>query len=383
MQIKALRPLLSVLVLCGLIAACGGGGGGGGPGPRGPDAPANGASQAALAVKMGVPARFLVGLGAGAPEASVSAQGLRPDILDAYLVNAGAGDWTTWDLPAGAYVDVAAARAERVGAVPMFTLYQMATNGDGNLSGLTDAAFMTRYWDNVRLMYERIAAYGKPVLVTVEPDFWGYVQLHAPGGDPDRMPARVGLNPDCSALPDNATGVARCIVSMARVHAPKALVGFSPSGWGAADVRSVAVFMTKVGAGEADYVAVQTLDRDAGCFEAKGSECTRGGTGHYWDEAAFQEHLREARVYFDTIGLPLVWWQTPLGVPSAAPGGAPGRYRDNRVQLFLTRTPELVAAGGVGAVFSIGAASQTTIETDAGQFRRLSDAYLRSPAPLP
>lgn len=378
------RSLLAVVLAT--LAACGGGGGGEPEqASTAPNAPGAGESepQSVLAAKLGKPARFLIGLGGGAPESSVTRQDIRPDIYDAYLVSAGPGDWTEWNSPRGAYVDVAADRAQRLGAVPMFTLYQMATNGDSNLAGLSDSVFMTRYWDNVRLMYQRIALQGRPALVTVEPDFWGYVHLQAPGGDPDRLAAKVSINPDCHDLPDTATGVAHCVITMARTHAPKALVGLSPSRWGGPDIASVAAFMKKIGAGRADYVAVQTLDRDAGCFEAADPDCTRGGTGHYWNDVAFRTHLAEAKVYNNVIGLPLVWWQTPMGVPSGTQGGAPGHYRDNRVELFLTRTSELVAVGGVGAVFSAGAASQTTVDTDGGQFKRLSDAYLRTPAPLP
>lgn len=384
-----------LLLAVSIITACGGGGGGSGaalgavtPGGGGSGAGtgsprAGTGAQAALAIRLGRPARFLIGLGGGSSESTVQSQGVKPDIYDAYLVGVGPGAWQDWDAPAGAYVNVHAERAERLGAVPMFTLYQMAANGDGNLSGLSDAAFMTLYWDNVRLMYQRMAQYGKPVLITVEPDFWGYVQLQAPAGDPEALPAKVSINPDCADQPDNAVGIAGCIIQMARRIAPKALVGLSPSGWGGSDAKSVATYMKKLGAGRADFVAVQTLDRDAGCFEARGAECSRGGSGYYWDEASFKSHLADARAYFDDIELPLVWWQTPMGVPSDVPGGTPGHYRDNRESLFLTRTQELVDAGGVAAVFSAGAYSQTTLDTDGGQFKTLSTRYLESPVRLP
>jgi hypothetical protein len=94
---------------------------------------------------LGVSSRLLVGLGTQ-PVATILSQGLKPDIFDQYLVGAGNGDWTTWNSPAGAYVGVVASQAEQVGAIPMYTLYQMATNGDGNLADLNDTTFMTRYW---------------------------------------------------------------------------------------------------------------------------------------------------------------------------------------------------------------------------------------------
>lgn len=316
-------------------------------------------------------------------------QNLKPDIWDQYLVGVGTGDWTTW-LSSGGYVTQVADVADQLGAVPMFTLYQMAANGDGNLTGLSNATFMTSYWANVKLMYQKIAEYSKPVLVHLEPDFWGYVQRQATGGDPTKMFAYVNSNADCSGLPNDATGVARCLLSMARQYAPKAYVGFSPSEWGGDSTASVVAFMNQLRAGEADFVIMQTLDRDAGCFEVTPhpAECTRDGTGWYWDETNvstpnFAQHLAKANQFHTGINdLPLIWWQTPMGVPSSTPGGTPGHYRDNREHYFLTHPAELVAVGGVGVVFSGGASNQTSITTDGGQFQTLSTNYFNAPASL-
>ncbi|MBK0393380.1 hypothetical protein I8E28_12325 [Ramlibacter sp. CrO1] len=335
-----------------------------------------------MARQIGRPARLLVGLGSGNPEASVQAQGLRPDVVDAYLVGVGPDAWPTWSSPAGSYVNLVAERADRQGAVPMLTLYQMASNGDGNLAGIADATFMAGYWANVRLMFQRLAMFDKPVLVNVEPDFWGYVERQAPDGDPARMPARVSIDADCAGQPDNVTGIAGCVLQMARKYAPKAAIGFPPSDWGAGTPAEVAAFALKAGLQHGDFLVMQTLDRDAGCFEVRAAECSRAGTGWYWDDAAYAAHLALARNWHDATGLPLVWWQTPLGVPASTPGGT-DHWRDNRMQYFLTRPQDLVAVGGLGVVFGAGAAGQTTIDTDGGQYKRLSEAYLAAPAPLP
>jgi hypothetical protein len=50
---------------------------------------------------------------------------------------------------------------------------------------------------------------------------------------------------------------------------------------------------------------------------------------------------------------------------------------------FLTHPAQLVAAGGLGVVFSTGENDQTNITTDGGQFQSLDEAYLKSPAKLP
>ncbi len=342
-----------------------------------------------LAAKLGMPAQFLIGLG-GATVANIQAQGLKPDIFDYYLVGAGGNDWTTWNSPAGAYVGVVASEAEQVGAVPMYTLYQMATNGDGNLADLSDSTFMTRYWANVKLMYQNIAATGKPALVNLEPDFWGYAEQRS-NQAPSALTAQVTVNPDCATLTNDVVGIAGCLVKMAREYAPQAYIGFPPSDWGGNGIAQVVVFMQAIGAQQADFIVIGPSDRDAGCFELvpQPADCVRSGAPWYWDETNqttpnFTQHLANVQQYHAGLGnLPVIWWQTPMGVPSSTPGGTPGHYRDDREDYFLKHPSQLTAVGGLGAVFSAGDTNQTTLTTDGGQFQTLSGAYLSAPAALP
>lgn len=351
-------------------------------------------AAAQLAAKLGKPARLLVGLGGqnDSPSSNtvaiIEGEDLQIDIYDVYL---GVGDWTQWNQPPCDFVCVVAQDADQLGAVPMYTQYQMANNGDGNLSGLTDSTFMTTYWSRVKLLFQDIATYGKPALVNLEPDFWGYTEQQAgTSGDPTQVAALVSLNPDCSDLGNNVQGVAACLLRMARKYAPNAYVGFPPSTWGGSSTQAVIAWMNKLGAQNADFIVEQTLDRDAGCYEAQAPDCqSRSGTGVYWDATNqthpnFTDYFATVEQYHEGIGgLPVIFWQTPEGVPSDTPGGTPNHYRDNRAQYFLTHPSQLTAVGGLGVVFSAGDENQTTIATDGGQFETLHAAYMANPAPLP
>ncbi len=341
-----------------------------------------------------MPNRLLVGLGAQGAAGVLSAvmsQNLKPDIYERYLGGLGAGDWTTWDKPAGAYVTLVAGEAASIGAVPMFTLYQMAANGSGNLSGLGSSSYMSAYWANVRLMYQMIAAYNRPTLVNLEPDFWGFAQVQAPGHDPTRLFAYVNTNPDCATLSNDVVGIAGCLISMARKYAPKAYVGFPPSDWASPNNNAALfAFMNAIGAQHADFIVAQTMDRDPGCYETMNAayDCSRNNTatGWYFDETNtttpnFSQHLAQMLSYHNGIGgLPLIWWQTPLGVPASSPGGTVNHFRANFEHYFLTHASELTAVGGLGVVFGTGNNYQTNITTDGGQFQSLSGAYLAAPA---
>ena len=363
----------------------------GGSSSSGSSAAAGSGPAARLAQKLGVPSRMLIGLGAQGDtltQTDIESENLHVDIEEAYLVGAGSGDWTTWNSPAGYFVQMLAQRAASVGAIPMYTLYQMAQDGATNLTKISSSSFMTVYWNNARLMFQQIAVSGKPALVNIEPDFWGYSEEQS-HGDPTSFYANVQINSDCSSISNDVAGIAQCLILMARKYAPLAYVGFPPSSWAGVTDADVVNYMNAVGAQNADFVVEQTLDRDAGCYEAGPSYCSGGGTGRYWDETNtthpnFNDYLAQVEAYHTGIGnLPVVLWQTPEGVPSSTSGGTDYHYRDNRVHYFLTHPSELTAVGVLGVVFGDGEGHQTNVASDGGQFQQLSAQYLAAPAALP
>lgn len=362
--------------------------------------PASGVGPAAaVAKKLGLPARFLIGMGndlAGAAENydhdkdGAYTLGTKLDLHYAYLVGLkGSGGWPDWN-SGGTFVNILTDSAAKHGVVPMFTLYSMAAWGEGNMSALTDSGYMKAYWDGARLLFQRLAVFNKPAVVQFEPDFWGYLQQKATGGDPTTIKVTVSsLASECAALPNDATGMGGCLVKLARQYAPKAIIGFHASRWAATTPAAVAQFLNKLGSSQADIVFLETLDRDAGCFEAHvDPNCQRNDGPWYWDETNktspnFSEHLAWAKAISTGTKKPLLWWQMPFGVPSTTAGGTAGKYRDNRVKYLFGHVSQFVAAGGLGAAFGTGAGNQTYITSDGGQFKAAVKAYYASPTALP
>ncbi len=349
----------------------------------------------ALLAKLGLPARFAIGLGndaysgGGASSVAAYALGTKLDLHYMYLSGL---DWTTWTAAKGAYVTSHAEAARANGVVPMFTLYQAAAWGEAKLGNFDQTAFMKRYWDGARTMFEKLGAFGDPAVVHLEPDLWGYAQKQG-GDDPASVPMKVGsIVAECSDLPENVAGMGKCLVRLSRALSPKVAIGFSASTFGAttngkSDATRVGNYIDAIGGADADLVVIETLDRDAGCFEAaKDANCKRAGS-FYWDETntahpTFHDHLGWAKAVREATGKPLLWWQMPLGVPGSSSGWA-GRYRDNRVRYLFAHADEFVAAGGIGAVFGTGAPNQTTPLTDNGQFKAAIATYAATPALLP
>ena len=352
-------------------------------------------TAAQVAAKLGKPSKFLIGMGNDLnndhSKDGAYTLGVTLDIhyayLTAYQQNGGFHSWVEWN-PDGSFVNVMTDSASEHGVVPMFTMYEMAAVGDGNIKGalMTDA-FEKLYWSDMKTLFKRLGAFDKPAIVHIEPDFWAYAQQQS-NGDPTKMQVSLKNNePDCAELSNDLVGMGHCLVKLARKYAPKTLLGFHASQW-AGEASATAAFLKACGAGDTDVVFADLLDRDAGCFEAHTDpNCQRGGA-FYWDEnnqtsPNFHEYLAWSKGISSGVGLPLIWWQIPLGVPSTTPGGSAGHYRDNRVHYIFSHIHEFIDAGGVAAAFGTGAERQTFIDTDGGQFKNAVTAYLAKPVALP
>jgi hypothetical protein len=365
-------------------------GDGGSPGSGG--ASAGPTSARMLATKLGRTGNFLIGMGNDYDQGGnhdkdgAFTLGVTMDLHYGYLVGLmGKGGWTDWN-PDGSFVDVLAGAADKKGTVPMYTLYAFAAEGENNVGALTSTDYMQRYWAGALKLFQRLGNFGKPAVVHLEPDFWAYMQQKG-GGDPTKVKALVKMAPDCANLSDDVGGVGQCLVRLARQYAPRTAIGFHVSEWGGPPEQTVS-FMSAIGAGSADFVATDALDRDAGCFEAKmDPNCQRGGT-FYWDETNtthpnFHDHQAFVKTITTGLGKPMLWWQIPFGVPSNTPGGTARHYRDNRVHYLFGHIQEFIDAGFAGAAFGTGAGNQTDITTDGGQFRTAVTAYFAHPVPLP
>jgi hypothetical protein len=114
----------------------------------------------------------------------------------------------------------------------MFTYYQLALELENHNDGvLNDATRMHQYLSDMRLLFQKIAANGMPAALNIEPDMMGYLMQR---GSASAIPAKVHHAdfPECANLPETAAGLLECVITLARVTAPKARLGFHASMWG-------------------------------------------------------------------------------------------------------------------------------------------------------
>ena len=370
-------------------------------------------SPAAFAQGLGR-SHFLVGMGNdGTNSGDDPAYSLGPtiDLHYHYLTGISTeGGWTTWNSNPD-YAGKRIAEAVSHGVVPMLTYYCMVAHGEDNLPGsVGDASYMGVYWKDYAQLLATVAAANTPVLIHVEPDFWGYLQQASiDAGSVGAVPAKVAASnaAECSGLPETIVGFGKCLVAMARSRAPKALIGFHASGWSSkmdvlansdkgfdvlAEAQKTVTFLQAVGGGDADFIASDLIDRDAGCYDvgytdSMGNQVCSVRPGTYWDETNqalpdFHQAWSWAKAIGEGLDLPVVWWQLPFGTPSTTPGGTPGHFRDNRVHYMFANVGELVAAHGVGMAFGTGAGGQTDVTTDGNSFKTAVTGYFANPTAL-
>jgi hypothetical protein len=296
------------------------------------------------------------------------------------------GCWQDASKPLGLFARdlVAKAQAASPAQVPMFTYYQLLqsmaspSEGDAEVTQVADAAFMRRYLADYRFLLQQIGS--DVALVHLEPDFWGYAGRRKQACS--AIPAAVAsANPaDCAGEPETLQGLGRCMLAMARRYAPNAKVGLHASSWGyefdalvnadasfdvAAEARRVGSFLAGCGAGDADFVAADMSDRDAGT------------NGKWWDPTNaslpnFHQAFTWGNAVAEAVGRPLLWWQVPVGNTTK---GLPASQQDNRVDYLLTHPGEIAAGGAIGVAFGAGASGEATPEADGGNLAARARAY--------
>ncbi|HLK90439.1 MAG TPA: hypothetical protein VKZ18_11125 [Polyangia bacterium] len=317
--------------------------------------------------------------------------------------------WGCYNTPPGMYATYFMQAAAKNAQVPMFTYYELLQTAKNTISGFTEGSaeatqaatntsLMTRYYNDWRFLLQAIGQ--NKALLHIEPDFWGYARQ---AGAATAAAAVASANPtDCGSLPNTIGGMGQCLISMVRKYAPNALVGLSASAWNIAsntnkstdvttDAKALATFLAACGQSSADFIAVETSDRDAGYYQIVESQ------NNWWDATDtklpdYAQDLAWVKALTEALGTPALYWQTPLG--NANQNNTADHYQDNRVDYFFggnaagvesaapTTVPahwtELAAAHVVGAAFGAGEGTQTTPDSDGGYLVSKTKAYVSS-----
>ena len=108
----------------------------------------------------------------------------------------GAEDWRQWLSPDGTFADKWLQESHQAGLTPVITYYEIVHAAPYRFEepptrNLQTPATMKAYFENWIFLLQRIAAFGHPVVVQVEPDLWGYIEWS--NSDPAQTEVSVNI----------------------------------------------------------------------------------------------------------------------------------------------------------------------------------------------
>jgi hypothetical protein len=232
------------------------------------------------------------------------------------------------------------------GYMPVLTYYQVVASEpnpwDEDVSvRLRDVLTMRAYYEGWKLLMKKAGAYGRPVVVPVEPDLWGYMQL-AYGDNAAAVPVKVassGLE-EVAAYANTAAGFARALIHLRDLYAPSLMLGHHMSHWATgehlilndadpiATADQIWTFYQSSGA-NLDLIFFDPSNRDAAFYQFVYGD----GGDHWWDDADFAHYCTFIGRLVEKTGKRAMLWQVPVGnTLYQSVSNSWGHYQDNRVQ---------------------------------------------------
>jgi len=241
-------------------------------------------------------------------------------------------------------------------------------DGPGEVVAINRVDLLTRYLNDYRFFLQKIG--GRQDMIDLEPDFWGYVRSL---GNPHQVAAQVSAaDPtDCGSQENSAAGLARCLIAMTRTYAPNAAVSLHLTCWDF-NTSACARDYQALGAQNADFLATDVSDRDAGWY----AESAHGGRDTYWTDQKATAALSFYKTMAEALGKPVVLWQIPVG--NMAQNNTLNHYQDDKVDWFFAHMDQVAKAHIAGLLFGAGQQEQTTVETDGGNLISKTIAYRAS-----
>lgn len=251
------------------------------------------------------------------------------------------------------------------------------------------------YLDDFRFLLKTIG--NEKNIIQLEPDFWGFIR-DTDGNFPNdatKIPAALSqaAGDECKGkgFGDNAGGLARCMIEMAKKFAPNSTVGLHISCWDITKepeepqkgVQACIRYYKSLGADTGHFIVGDVTDRDAGwaSLPENGSK-----TWYYWSDEYFDKMMGKFKTLTEAIGKPLILWQIPLGNVNMPNKYGPyvdverkirgaGQFKDDKVYHFFTKMDKVTAAHIVALQFGAGHNETTSTETDGGYLLWFAKEY--------
>ena len=291
--------------------------------------------------------------------------------------------WETWNTPAGAFATYYMQDSGSSGYIPTFVYYEMVqSNGSCGscsepqkvLSNLGNASTMAAYYANWALLMQKIGGYGKPVLVVVEPDLWGFVEqaVANSGNSAANQVASVTSSGFAGAagLPDTVQGFAWALLKIRDQYAHNAVLALHASPWGTGrDIGSdtdPSLDAAAVGQQQAHFLNTAGLvgnPSGISSFDVVSNDVAdhdSGQSGTWWDRNNVTfPNFKRYLTYIDAVSTGtdrrVVMWQVPVGNQYFdTENNTQGHTQDNRAEYILGHIADFANAGVIAVLFGPG-----------------------------
>jgi hypothetical protein len=361
------------------------------------NAPATG-TTAAGEIPAGYPRRLAVGLFEDTGATWMQTSGARWDARYRYFVQGWLNNWG-WSPADGSWGLAYLRESASQGYLPVVQYYVMngvsGYNESAFLATAQNAARMADYFNQWKILMQRVRDFGQPAVIMVEADGFGFLEQQA-GGNPNAYAAVAATGiPELAGLPNTVAGWGMAFLELrAAVGASNAILAMDISGWATGkdllyfsvtdplqpEVDKAYAFLAPLGlaanqTGETwDLLAQNPLDRDSDYY-------TTVGQNRWWDASdtasissrSFNRYAEWLRLWNLKANKRWVLWQIPLGNSNHLNvynnGAARQGYRDNRPEYFfgangVAHLEKFASAGVVGLFFGAGASGMSTYTND-------------------
>jgi hypothetical protein len=345
-------------------------------------------TTAAGVIPDGFPRRFTVGLYEEHGGTWMRDSGVPWDARYRYFVNGWVNNWG-WSARDGSWGLGYLNECANVGIMPVVSYYVMNGVSGGNeggfLSTAQNAAKMTDYFGQWKILMQRVRDFGRPAVIVVEADGFGFLQQQT-GGNPNTYAAVAATGmPELAGLPNTVAGWGLAFLQLRNtVGASNAILAMDISGWATGkdllyfnvadplgpEVDKAYAFLAPLGlaanetADTWDLIANNPLDRDSDYY-------TTLGQNRWWDASdaasissrSFNRYAEWLRLWNVKAGKRWVLWQVPVGNSNHLNvynnGGARQGYKDNRPEYFFANNAaahrqKFASAGVIGVYFGPG-----------------------------
>lgn len=350
------------------------------------------------AIPSGLPARVMVGLFEDSGQSWMKNSAVRWDARYRYLTKGWVNNWG-YGSTDGSFALNYFQESSGQGFVPAVQYYQLFGEPGGGesatLQKLQNATTMRAYFGDFKLLMQRAKDFGKPVMVLLEADAFGFLEQQASGNASAAAAiASTGMS-ELAGLPNTVSGFGLAFLQLRKaVGASNVVLGIHISAWASGkdiaaynvtdalgpEVDKVYAFLAPFGlasnvTGQTfDVLVGDPLDRDADFYRLTQN------SDRWWDASdaapiaskSFNRYAEWLRLWNVKAQKRWVLWQIPLGNSSSKNvynNGGPGEgYKDNRPEYFFgsgtAHIEKFADSGVIALLFGAGAGGQSNYTND-------------------